>query len=595
MTIILTVFHVQGFVPVFPVRSLKMPEQVKPGNRSANFLLTMALLIGIISGVNAQDTLVFYPDSSCIAFSNKDIRASLVVERTFALDTNGKKEIIFLIRSEGVGEKKYSVRMYPDSNPEVVQRNHVMRWDLHAIDSVEISAEPDLYKLRFTGSTLQEEPLVSLIPSWVYQSGFLQTAYSLPVYRKPSQKYEILFNGNEGTLSYYKYVRKKPYKPCRESGKSNASSASGNNVDSCCLKSVHTIRPKVGDEIAFRTMGYSRDAFPRLSYAFADRNIEGAERFAGVVMEKFVQGSTEAKTTKKKSDARELSVEQIQHWVNEFTYFKNFINWTNPPGLVYSSYLKAIDSNLVTRYGIRLFQKDRFAENADTLTIDPKAGESVRELDSICNSLLQYATLSINSVQIANHDDFQIALKDKNGDSLFYREFKTRLGFKIDFSAGIFYTALFDRQYYFKDTTVSINGSDTSGAFIGKRNTGAYNIGFGLLSHFYTRTGGFVNVGGTFGFIMDTEIRFRFLLGGSLMLGRQSRVVLSGGLALGQVSQLSDGYDTGYRTNALGQPNFTAKPTDNAVPVSDRFLTSFFFGITYNFAGVNIGGKNGTK
>jgi hypothetical protein len=68
------------------------------------------------------------------------------------------------------------------------------------------------------------------------------------------------------------------------------------------------------------------------------------------------------------------------------------------------------------------------------------------------------------------------------------------------------------------------------------------------------------------------------ILGGGLIIGRQERWILSGGLSMGVVDRLAGGFEKGqaYDLGASGQ-----------IPMVKQFKFGHFIGITYNLSKVN--------
>jgi hypothetical protein len=67
-------------------------------------------------------------------------------------------------------------------------------------------------------------------------------------------------------------------------------------------------------------------------------------------------------------------------------------------------------------------------------------------------------------------------------------------------------------------------------------------------------------------------------LGVGIVLGREERWILSGGLSMGVVDRLAGGYEAG-KQYSLG--------ADGEVPIVKQFKFGHFFGITYNLSKVN--------
>ena len=229
-----------------------------------------------------------------------------------------------------------------------------------------------------------------------------------------------------------------------------------------------------------------------------------------------------------------------------------------------------------------------------------------------------------SSKKTPNTDEFVTTLKTKNVITPFYTDtFKTSWGLKIDFSTGIFINGLSNNEFgttphtfryrETKDTVVVRGGvgidsvmytgqiKNTTGNLISSNNPKmSYSAGF--LVHVYPRTGTFVNAGMVTGVTINNSNSspIQLMLGGCLMFnaGKSSRVSIVGGCTWGQVKELSEATSP-YQLNRDSDPDNRLYNSINDVPRfysgSSELLTynkwkkSWFFGITYNFASLNIG------
>ncbi|MND68028.1 hypothetical protein D3C80_594660 [compost metagenome] len=190
--------------------------------------------------------------------------------------------------------------------------------------------------------------------------------------------------------------------------------------------------------------------------------------------------------------------------------------------------------------------------------------------------LISFKVLVAVPVQIQNKDVISITFNNHKNPAIAPLQFDYLVqgGVKIDFSTGIFINGLVDEDYYLKS-------DGQGGGIITAKDNGNYNLGFGILSHLYSRTGGRVNFGLTTGLLTDATANLRLLGGGSILLGSESRWVISGGAVLGKAKKLTNGYNAGD----------TFAGDEAEIPYTDKFSTKWFVGITYNFGGFNIGKK----
>jgi len=152
-------------------------------------------------------------------------------------------------------------------------------------------------------------------------------------------------------------------------------------------------------------------------------------------------------------------------------------------------------------------------------------------------------------------------------------------GIKIDVSGGIFLTSLMDKEYETQDKNVEVNGQDVVHKSIFAKDKGAYDIGFGSLINISYRTGNWIRPALSLGALFTTNQKFQLMSGLGVILGKEERIVLHGGLIMGSVSQISDNYKTdGSEAYNLG--------TAGTVPVNNKFKFGHFFGVTYNFGKV---------
>lgn len=147
-------------------------------------------------------------------------------------------------------------------------------------------------------------------------------------------------------------------------------------------------------------------------------------------------------------------------------------------------------------------------------------------------------------------------------------------GFKIDFSAGLFVSNLIDHKYVVLDDSI-YGGTDTAliGSRLMRNKEGDYRLGLGSMGHAYFRWSKYVNMGINFGVGIMQDQNVNYLFGGSLMFGKEQRLILNGGLTGGYVNRLSD---------LLEENKFYSK-----LPIQDDiYVKSFQFGwyagISYN-------------
>jgi hypothetical protein len=216
-----------------------------------------------------------------------------------------------------------------------------------------------------------------------------------------------------------------------------------------------------------------------------------------------------------------------------------------------------------------------------------KAGlnDFISKLDKI--SLKEY-TLPID-VNGKNIDKVEVtvsrSLKSGNTlpDTYTYDVWLIR-GFKIDVSGGLFFTNLVDNQFTTSDTTVrSFSGGDSiNEKKIITKNKNDLAVGFGSMINISYRLGAsWVKPALSIGLLLTTAQKYQVLAGGGLILGKDARVVLHGGLSIGQVTTLQSNF------KADSNMAYNLGPT-STVPTVDRFKTGYFFGFTYNITKTKV-------
>jgi len=118
---------------------------------------------------------------------------------------------------------------------------------------------------------------------------------------------------------------------------------------------------------------------------------------------------------------------------------------------------------------------------------------------------------------------------------------------------------------------------------IGEDDNNYFTPNLSTLISFYPELGRGLNLGGAFGVSVPISTGeqnisgVNFLLGGSLILGRQNRISLSGGLAYGPVDKLTNGLRPGDVAPSGNPKDFTRRVYD----------IGYFFGISFTLANIN--------
>ncbi len=227
-------------------------------------------------------------------------------------------------------------------------------------------------------------------------------------------------------------------------------------------------------------------------------------------------------------------------------------------------------------------QKDSFNSITKQSLLNTKE-KAVKSIESIIQKLyavdLDNYTLPID-VQGKNIDILEFKLRrfdreTKEEDLSFAPtpyNIWIRGGLKIDVSAGLFFTSLYDSEFDKKDDP-TIAGNK----IITLKNGGDYDLAFGSTINTYMRMNSWVTPTLNFGAVITKNEKLQVLLGGGLILGKQERIIFSAGLSMGKVDRIADSYQVGGSYN-LGD--------SGDVPTQSQFKFGHYFGITYNLSKV---------
>ncbi|WP_264554018.1 hypothetical protein [Flavobacterium sp. N2038] len=147
-----------------------------------------------------------------------------------------------------------------------------------------------------------------------------------------------------------------------------------------------------------------------------------------------------------------------------------------------------------------------------------------------------------------------------------------RGGLKIDVSAGLFFTSLYDEEYDKRDDPAIPDNK-----IITLKNSGDYDIAFGTTINTYIRMNSWIVPTLNFGAVLTKSEKLQVLFGVGAILGKQERIIFSTGVSMGKVDRLANSYSDGGSYN-LG--------TSGVVPTQSQFDFGHFFGVTYNLTKV---------
>ena len=375
---------------------------------------------------------------------------------------------------------------------------------------------------------------------------------------------------------------------------------------------LHRIHPGVGSMVSIHAINYNplTDNMD-VSYKFEDRNREGQASFISLLS----PSGKKEETSPASTTANGKSVSNQQ---DAYATLKNFASFLEEYVATSQTKLPCqIEQDIqdINRQAVEAGLGRSLAEWLDNgkklLTNDELKKEYQPVLDRIAAAyriITSYKVLQLPPIQIENRDltllDFTFSRKGREPDKRNY-SFANSGGFKIDFSTGIGATGLIDEVFTTireQRTTTMLSTSGVSTTItagmpatitmgtsatamsvtattmediITRRNEGDFRLGLIVLSHAYFRTGWLINASFTGGFMVDNNVSTRYLLGGSLLMGRDQRLILTFGKAWGKVKRLDDGLHEG--------DIYTFGNGAKTIPTRDVTEKSWFVGVTYNF------------
>lgn len=152
-------------------------------------------------------------------------------------------------------------------------------------------------------------------------------------------------------------------------------------------------------------------------------------------------------------------------------------------------------------------------------------------------------------------------------------------GWKFDFSAGIFRSNLKDNTY----STIAVESGEgeakTTRHQIVQEDTGNFEWGLGTTLNINYRSARYLSFGFAFGGYVTSLQKFRAVIGPTVILGKEQRAIFGGGLALGQVTRLSERFNL-TDTFDLG--------SEGDVSTIEKFDSGFYLSFTYNLSKTKV-------
>ncbi len=155
-------------------------------------------------------------------------------------------------------------------------------------------------------------------------------------------------------------------------------------------------------------------------------------------------------------------------------------------------------------------------------------------------------------------------------------------GFRLDYSTGVIISGLTDGSFGVVDTiyrkTKIVNNKDTvmtiNGKYYYKNQESRISYSLVSMMHLYWRANAWLGIGANIGIGLRNGVstNIQFLGGASLIIGREQRFLLNGGVIVGTVKRIDDYYETHH----------VYETTSNTVPLIDKTKFSWYVGLTYS-------------
>ncbi|HMS69446.1 MAG TPA: hypothetical protein PKD18_14975 [Saprospiraceae bacterium] len=183
--------------------------------------------------------------------------------------------------------------------------------------------------------------------------------------------------------------------------------------------------------------------------------------------------------------------------------------------------------------------------------------------------LYDTASISYLPIQIQNKDFTKLTIdiiNKKTGehnvrDYVFYN----KKGFKLDYSLGLNASFLKDKKYV-------LTQSENDLYKITPSQNGKFLIGAAIFAHAYSRWHKGLNLSATTGLMIGAENKVHYLLGTSLIWGKEQRIIINIGVAAGVIKELSEQHDINKTYTEPFEINY-----------KDIWKAALFFGVSYNF------------
>lgn len=359
-------------------------------------------------------------------------------------------------------------------------------------------------------------------------------------------------------------------------------------------------RPWVTQPMEFIVKGYNPFKYDvSLSEEVKNYNTEQPSLFTTAMTPK--TGVTAATLEASERGKLELVMGQLKKLLDEkLSQLKNGKDCYNPCAEVkkivdgIDAYLKKVyDGEFTT--DPTTFLTTKITDNFNAKDDDDK--KKMEEFDKILNSYRELTTTAMGDYVykipfIKNVDEYIFKLnitpkKGSNGTArLINQEIPVSIlgGFKVDFSTGLYYTSLVNEKFSLVKDSVEIANTDpveyNKRKKIIRENDSNRDFGLSALMHVYTRLTTWINPALTIGVgtTLNEKPRLQYLMGGSLIFGKNGRLVMTYGATMGYIDQLSSRYKDMYDADG----NLYVSQYDKEVSLNKNFRIKPFFSLTYN-------------
>lgn len=363
---------------------------------------------------------------------------------------------------------------------------------------------------------------------------------------------------------------------------------------------INAFVDSIAPEITFQTL--HQEAKTKFNQLFATTRSVVSPPEGEVVLS---QGLTAQSTIQyEELDETDLLLKLEQLAIQLATYYRQIRQASVLPSEVFSNQLQLIEFQITENFQIAFIDANTLEQRLleEILLSNLSGPDRIRANEYLMNALSTFRLLrnglrnmrvEIQAPQI-EQDLSKVTFgffrdgKPVSSSPLSY-EFHNRGGFKVDFSTGIIFHGLVNDRFATKPVIISVEpdntGSITKYRVIPEIQS-RINVGLGVFSHYYYRNmfgeKGFnlaLTLGGLtrFSNFEQGEVGLNFLVGGSVIIGAQQRLVLSSGMVLGAVDRLSSGLQAGDENGTLLESN------DSPIPTQKVNKLSWFLAFSYNF------------